>query len=167
MRNSLLLFLLSICCLGLFGCPYESHVPISTPSIPVDSRYLGQWKSSDEVYNSYKVLKASETEYEIIQENISGVQRFKGHLSEVKNALFMNLYSDSTDIYYIYRVKMDPEAERLTLIPVSAHIREKFGSMEGFRTYLERNVNFQSLYNEREKADYVRLPNQSGSAALN
>jgi hypothetical protein len=87
MRKLIYLSVLSVFCLGLFGCPYESQVPISHPSIHVDTRLLGHWNSKDEVYNSYNVSQASATEYNIVQKNITGIYRFKGFLSEVKGSL--------------------------------------------------------------------------------
>ena len=167
MRKNLLLSLLAVFCLGLFGCPYESQVPISKPTIPVDQRLLGSWSSKDEVYNTYTVSRASATEYQILQENITGVQKFRGFLSEVKSTMFMNLYSDSTRSYFIYRVKLDPAASRMTLIPLNRNLPEHFGSMDGLRTYLEKNLSFQSMYNEREKADFQKLEGDGQSAAIN
>ncbi len=143
--------------LGLFGCPYESHVPISKPSIPVDTRLLGKWGSKDEVYNSYTVTRASETEYHILQRNtIGNTARFKGFLSEVKGQTFMNLYSDSTKTYYLYKMKIEPAADKFTLVPLSEQLSEHFGSSEGLRSYLERNMNFKSFYNEEDKSEFQK-----------
>ena len=130
MRKLKYLSLLVICCLGLFGCPYESQVPISKPNIPVDIRLLGKWTSKDEVYNSYTVSKASETEYHIVQSNISNTSRFKGHLSEVKGNLFFNVYSDSTKSYYLYKIKLDPSGSKFTLVPLSANLPDLFALMD-------------------------------------
>ena len=166
MKKLLHLGLLAFGCLGLFGCPYESQVPISKATIPVDARLLGTWGSKDEVYNTYTVSKASATEYHIVQHNISNISRFRGHLSEVRGNMFMNLFSDSTRTYYIYRVKLDPTSEKLTLIPLSADLPDHFGSMDGLRNYLEKNMNFQSFYNEADKAEYEKA-NAGHPTALN
>jgi len=149
--------LLVVCCLGLFGCPYESHVPISKPSIPVDTRFIGEWSSKDEVYNTYTVTKASETEYKIIQRNISNTAKFKGYLTEIKGNMFMNLYSDSTKTYYLYRVKMDEEANRFLFTPLSPDLPDHFGSMDGLRTYVEKNMNLKSFYNEDDQVEYQKV----------
>lgn len=166
MRKLSFLSLLAICSLGLFGCPYESQVPISKPYIPVENDLLGKWTSNDEVYNSYTVTKASATEYRIVQKNISKVSTYKGHLSEIRGNVFMNVYSDSTKVYYLYKIKLDPAGDKLTLIPVSDNVPEHFGSIDGLRHYLEKNMNFQSFYNEKDKADYKKA--EAGtSTALN
>ena len=157
MRKFKLLSLLSVCCLGLFGCPYESQVPISQPFIPVDNRLLGKWGSKDEVYNTYIVSKASPTEYHIIQHNISSTSKYKGHLSEVKGAVFMNLYSDSLRSYYLYRVKMDSTGNRFTFIPVSQHLSDHFGSTDGLKNYVEKNMGFQSFYDDEDKIEYEKI----------
>jgi len=164
MRKLKFLTVLSVCCLGLFGCPYESQVPITHPTIPVDTRMLGKWSSKDEVYNTYTVTKASPVEYHIVQQNISNTSRYKGHLSEIKGSYFMNLYSDSTKSYYLYRVKMDTTARRFTLIPISNNLPDHFGSVEGLRNYVEKNMNFQSFYNENDKAEYEKLDGSKPTA---
>jgi len=164
MRKLTYYSLLAICCLGLFGCPYESQVPISGPTIPVDNRLLGNWSSKDEVYNTYTVTKASPTEYHIVQHNISNTSYYRGHLSEVRNTLFMNLYSDSTKSYYLYKVKMDPAGARFTLVPLSESLPDHFGSMDGLKTYLEKNMNFQSFYNEQDRAEYEKQNNSQPTA---
>lgn len=157
MKKLIQLSLLSVLCLGLFGCPYESHVPISSPSLPIDSRFLGQWSSPDEVYNTYFVSKKSETEYKILQKNISNTAKFTGFLSEVKGNLFMNVYSDSTKTYYLYRVKMDPAAQKFTFTPFASDLPDHFGSMDGLRTYVEKNMNLKSMYNEADITEYEKV----------
>jgi hypothetical protein len=95
-------------------------------------------------------------EYSIVQKNISSTSRFKGFLSEVKGSMFMNVYSDSTRSYYLYRVKIDPSANRFTLVPLSENLPDHFGSVDGLRNYLEKNMNFQSFYNEADKAEFEK-----------
>jgi len=76
----------------------------------------------------------------------------------------MNLYSDSTKSYYLYRVKMDTTARRFTLIPISNNLPDHFGSVEGLRNYVEKNMNFQSFYNENDKAEYEKLDGSKPTA---
>jgi hypothetical protein len=161
MKKLMQFSMLAICCLGLFGCPYESQVPISSPTVPVDVRFLGKWSSKDEVYNTYTVTKATETEYKILQQNISNTAKYTGFLSEVKGSTFMNLQSDSTGAYYLYRVKMDPKGNRFVFVPLAENLPDHFGSMDGLKNYLEKNMNFQSLYNEEDKAEFEKLPDNS------
>lgn len=166
MKKLTYLSLVAICCLGLFGCPYESQVPISQPTVPVDNQLFGTWVSKDEVYNTYTVTQASETEYNIVQYNISNTSYFRGYLSEVRNNIFMNLYSDSTKSYYLYKVKVDPTGNKFTLIPLAQRLPDHFGSMDGLRNYLEKNMNFQSFYDENDKAEFEKISNGQ-VAALN
>lgn len=141
--------------LGLFGCPYESQIPISKPSIPVDTRLLGKWTSKDEVYNTYTVSKASETEYKILQKNIASTSKFIGYLSQLKGNTFINLFSDSTQTFYLYRIIFD-QPDKFSLIPVANNLPAHFGSMEALKDYFEKNMNFQSFYNESDKAEFVK-----------
>lgn len=165
MKKLIQLSLLAVCCLGLFGCPYESQVPITTASIPVDVRMFGKWTCNDEVYNTYVVSKASETEYHILQQNLSNTTKFKGFLSEVKGHTFMNLYSDSLRVFYLYKVKLDAAGNRLTLLPLKKDLGDHFGSSEGLRAYVEKNANFQSFYDKSEESEFQRA--ETGAITIN
>lgn len=150
--------LVVICCLGLFGCPYESQVPITQPSIPVNKKLLGKWASKDEVYNTYTITQASANAYKIVQRNTIGdVSRYTGFLSEVKGALFMNVFSDSTKSYYLYRVKINPESNKYTLTPVDNDLPEHFGSSEALLDYVEKNMNLKSFYDEDDRAEFEQI----------
>lgn len=157
MKKLIHLSLVAICCLGLFGCPYESQVPISTPNIAVDNRLLGVWSSKDEVYNTYIVSKGSDKEYRIVQKNISNTSKFTGFLSEVKGTLFMNLRCDSTGTYYLYKFRLDAAGNKFSLLPLSDNLPDHFGSMDGLKNYMEKNMNFQSFYNETDKSDFEKI----------
>jgi hypothetical protein len=165
MRKLLNLCVAATLCLGLFGCPYESQVPIGLPTNPVDTRLLGTWNSKDEVYNTYTVSKASETEYTVIQKNISNTAKFTGYLTEIKGTPFMNLYSDSTGTYYLYRVKMDASATRFSLTPLAQNLPDHFGSIDGLRNYVEKNMNFKTLYDEGERTDFEKLEEYKPTAS--
>ena|SRR5690606_31898850 len=167
MKNSVFLSFLVVFSLGLFGCPYESQVPISQPSIPVDAQWLGTWNSKDEVYNSYKVSKASALEYHIEQHNIRQVSHFRGFLSEVRGNMFMNLYSDSAKTYYLYRVKLEDSGKKLIFIPLKRDLKDHFGSMDGLRNYIEKNMNFRSLYSEKDQAVFEKESDELTATALN
>lgn len=142
---------LFVVALGLMGCPYESHVPITRPNIPVRKDLLGHWSSKDEVYHQYTVTKASEYVYGILQENTLGDKRkFKGHVSEIKGGIFMNLHCDSLDVYYLYRIQMDAPT-RLVFIPIEPATPRQFHHSESLQEYVEKNMNLKSFYNEGEK----------------
>lgn len=146
--------LLILCSIGLFGCPYESEVPISKPSIPVNKTMLGKWSSKDEVYNTYTVTQASPTEYNIVQVNSVGdTKHFKGFLSQVKGNMFMNVYSDSTKAYFLYKVVIDA-ADKFTLIPFSDEIPQKFTSSIELFDFVGKNMNLRSMYKIEDKADF-------------
>lgn len=157
MKKILPVILVAFSSLLLFGCPYESQVPVGKPEIPVDKRFVGNWRSDDESYNQYVVSVKSPVEYAILQKNsVGGVSKFTGYLSDVKNAMFMNLYSDSTKSYYIYRINFDAGGDKFTLMPVAEDLPEHFGSSEALRNYVEKHMNLQSFYNAADKSDFYK-----------
>lgn len=115
---------------------------------------FGKWTSKDEVYNTYTVSQASATEYNIVQVNsIGDVTHYKGFLSQVKGAMFMNVYSDSTKAYFLYKVVIDG-ADKFTLIPFSDEIKERFTNSAALQDFVGRNMNLRSLYKLEDKADF-------------
>ncbi|MBS1782248.1 MAG: hypothetical protein JSS78_04215 [Bacteroidetes bacterium] len=161
MNKVIYLVALMIISIGLGGCPYESAVPISSAAIPVDPRFLGKWNSKDEVYNNYQITQSSPTQYHVVQKNISQTAQFTAFLSEVKGALFMNLYSDSTKAYYLFRIKPDTSGNKFTLTPIAAELPEHFNSSEALKSFVEKNMNLQSFYDETDRAEYEKIPTGS------
>lgn len=148
---------LALCCLMLYGCPYESQVPIDKPRIPVDERMLGAWLSDDQSYNRYTVSRASEYEYKVLQRATTGnTSRYKAHLTDVRGATFMNLYSDSTGTYYLYRVRINPDGSRMTLMPVTESLPGQFVSSEDLRSYIESHMNLKSFYKEEDREEFYK-----------
>lgn len=139
--------------------------------MPVDTRLLGKWNSDQEAYNDYTVSQATALEYRIIQKNISNTTRFTGFLSEVKGSLFMNVYSDSTRTYYLYRVRTDSTGSRFTLTPVADNLPDHFGSIDALRNYVEKNMNLKSFYNEADQAEFYKsapaTSKSTGAGVLN
>ena len=156
MKKLLPLCLLALCSVAMMGCPYESHVPIDGGE-PVDKRFVGNWSSEDETYNKYTVSPKSATEYSILQKTVTGsTAKFTGSLCDVKGATFMNLYSDSTKTYYIYRIKFDPTGTKFTLMPVVESLNQHFSSSVALRSFVEKNLNLQSFYNNDDKEEFYK-----------
>ncbi len=158
MKNLLQSGILALCCLMLYGCPYESTVPVSQPSIAVEEHLLGQWVSEAESYNEYFVSKADKMHYKVIQRAITGhTADYLAHLSEVKGVTFLNLYSDSTQTYYLYRINLNTAEARFSLIPVSNKLNEQFSTAASLRQFIEKNMNLRSFYDSEGPEEFVKL----------
>ena len=158
MKNLLQSVALCLGCLLLYGCPYESTVPIDTPKLPVDEKLLGQWVSDAESYNEYFITKANNTQYRVQQKSVTGnTAWYLAHISEIKGATFLNLYSDSTNTYYLYRVILNPDGAKCSLVPVSQTLNEQFQSSAALRQYIEKNMNLRSFYNNDDAAEFLKL----------
>ncbi len=150
--------ILALCCLMLYGCPYESAVPISPPSNSVEENLLGQWVSEAESYNEYFVSKGGNMQYKVLQRSITGhTAEYVAHLSDVKGVTFLNLYSDSTQTYYIYRINLNTSAAKFSLIPVSNKLNEQFSNSAALRKFIEKNMNLRSFYDEEGPEEFVKL----------
>ncbi len=158
MKKSLQSGILALCSLMLYGCPYESTVPVSQPSIAVEEQLLGQWVSEAESYNEYFISKADKMHYKVLQRAITGhTADYLGHLSEVKGITFLNLYSDSTQTYYLYRINLNAAEAQFTLMPVSSKLTEHFSNSAALRNFVEKNMNLRSFYDSEGSAEFVKL----------
>ncbi len=150
--------LLLVFCLCLMGCPYESSVPISKPTFPVEKKFLGRWESPDEVYNHYTVTEASPTQYDIVQVNTMGdVARYSAFISEVRAIMFLNVFSDSSKKYFLYRIDIDSSGKSFELKPLSKELPEHFSNSEQLRNFILKNMNLISFYAEEDKAVFYKL----------
>ena len=158
MKKTLQSGILALCCLMLYGCPYESTVPISKPSIPVEERLLGQWVSDAQSYNEYFVSQADKMHYKVAQRAITGhTAEYLGHLSEIRGVTFLNLYSDSTKTYYLYRINLNTSEARFSLMSVSNKLSEQFTSSAVLREFVEKNMNLRSFYDSEGPEEFIKL----------
>ena len=128
----------------LTGCPYESPVPIDTPNIKVDPKYLGTWEELQD-HEFYKVTKQDEYNYTV---SITGkkdnkVENNIAYLSVVNGATFLNLREDkpgdSEKRYSLYKIEMG-KGDTLRALPVTSNIREQFNSSSALKKYISANM---------------------------
>lgn len=149
---------LAVCCLMLYGCPYESDVPISQPSVPVNENLLGQWVSEAESYNEYFVSKVDRMHYKVLQRSITGhTAHYKAHLSEIRGVTFLNLYSDSTNTYYLYRINLNTSEDKFSILAVSNKVGEQFNSSPSLYKFVEKNMNLRSFYDNEGPEEFMKL----------
>lgn len=158
MKQLLQCCILAICSLMLYGCPYESAVPVSPAAIPVDEQMLGQWVSEAESYNEYFVSKADPLHYKVEQRSITGhTAEYIAHLSQIKGVTFLNVYSDSAKTYYLYRINTNSAEGRFSLLPISNKTSEQFNSSASLRQFVEKNMNLKSFYDSEGPEEFIKL----------
>jgi hypothetical protein len=133
--------------LGLFialictACPYQTPVPISEATLPIDEALLGKWK--DDVNNKkefIEITKKDATHYCIVQHTLNEeLQVFEknemsGHLSKVNDTLYINLLQRN-GFFHPYKIQKITN-KHIKLFPLSDHIKEKFEQSAELQSYI-------------------------------
>jgi hypothetical protein len=169
MKRYLQLALLPVVSMLLFGCPYQSKIPLSAPGEKIDRSLLGRWESEDEVYNSYTISPINQYEYRIVQRTTDGnIRNYTGFISSIRGATFLNAYSDSTKTYYLYRLKIDTAANQVKLMPFAKDLPDRFKDFpakatdtQALNNFVWRSMNLRDFYDGEEQALYKRV-NRNG-----
>lgn len=155
MSRSIYVAVLALASLLLFGCPYESKIPISRPTEKVNNNLLGTWESEDEVYNTYIITAAGTHEYHIEQRTSDGQRyQYTGFVSIVRGATFLNAYDAKEKVYYLYRLKIDSTARTVTVMPFAKELPYKFTDTTELNKYVWRSMNLRDFYDIGEQAVY-------------
>ncbi len=145
-RNAALLWSVPLL-LALTGCPYQSEVPLDTPSVPVDSRLLGTWQDGSAPNSSvYRVEPSDPFHYRIHSETESGSTEFEGFLSQVGERTYLNLRESSAATYWLFWLEVAPEGTSLTLHPVTENITESFSLPDDLRSFVTQNQNLSFFF---------------------
>ena len=152
MKNKLILSILACCSLFLWGCPYESEVGIdSGPSVKIDARLLGTWKSKGSSDDKFVCTKASDLTYKIEEVKKDGKNTiYSAFLSDVNGTTFMNAKEQGDGLstnYYLYKVVVN-SASSVTLVPVTENITEKFSSSAELKQFIEKNMGLSFFYDK-------------------
>lgn len=155
MFRQISLVVLALVSLALFGCPYESKIPISGSYKQVDKNLLGTWESDDEVYNTYIISPSGNYKYNIQQRTLDGQSyNFTGYISEVRGATFLNAYSDSEKVYYLYRLKIDSTAKTVIVMPFAKDMPYKFTDTTELKNLVWRSMNLREFYDIEDQVVY-------------
>ena len=66
MKNIFSFLLLITIAVTFWGCPYQTSVSIDIPSVKIDQKLIGTWKSNSSEDNKYKIEAKDEFIYSII-----------------------------------------------------------------------------------------------------
>ncbi len=145
--------------LVFMGCPYESVVPIDVPNVKVDKTYLGKWynENSKETYE-YVVTQDGDFSYDVEEVTLgsegseSTSKFYKGHLSNVGDAQFLNLKGSDSQSYLLFKVEM--MGGGLKVSDVTPHIKETFSRSADLRAFISAHMHLSYFFGEENT--YVR-----------
>src|ERR1035437_7768666 len=142
----------------LTACPYSTELAIDEPSSKIDDKILGKWeaKSSDYTYN---VTKKDEFNYKFEKKGKTStdVSNYTGFLSVIDGVKFLNVYEDASTskTYYLYKIEQSTSGAKITLLPVTENIDEKFATSVELKAYIKKYMALSFFY-EKDQEEYFR-----------
>src|ERR1700756_1642236 len=125
----------------LMAFPYNTQVPIDEATVKVDDKILGKWeaKSADYIYT---VTKKDDFNYKFEKKGKTStdVSTYTGFLTIIDGVKFLNVYEDAatTKTYYLYKIEQSTSGAKITLMPVTENIDEKFATSAELKAYIKK-----------------------------
>src|SRR5579872_6543604 len=142
----------------LQGCPYTTELHIDEPTVKIDEKILGKWEAKNSDYN-YTVTKKDEFNYKFEKKGKTStdVNNYTGFLSVIDGTKFLNVYDDgaSAKTYYLYKVEQSTSGAKITLLPVTENIDEKFTSSAELKAFIKKYMALSFFY-EKDQEEYFR-----------
>src|SRR5574337_362874 len=168
MKSATFIALFGAASLMFMGCPYQSKYSIDDPSnSKPDKQLVGSWEEKGSSDYEWKVT-LDENWYRIEKKSTSGESSdettiYKGFLSDVGGATFMNVYelddySSSDDRkYYFYKVeKKGEDADRVKLKAVTDNITEEFENSADLKAFIKKNMEISFFYNKDDEKTFYK-----------
>ncbi len=150
----------------LTACPYESTVPISEASTPIDKMLLGKWYKDGEAETEfpseyYKIDPLGSELYEVTkfdmnsQDSTYRNETYISHISTLKDKegkkyVFLNMKKDGK--YYLH--KIDLSENQFVLYEVTDNIDEKFNTTDEMKAFVQKHMHLSFFYNKDETTYY-------------
>ena len=142
MRKFLKCFSIMAIYLLITACPYESSVPLTSPSEKLIPELLGKWLIHDGKGDHVVIKKLNTYQYQINDFKFDNDKReyisenYRAHSSTIDNETFLNIspipiieggdtIGVNPETYFLYKIKFQG-ADSLLLVEVSQYIREQF-----------------------------------------
>jgi len=150
--------LFPILVLVLMGCPYESKVPISSPSVKVDHSLLGQWvkikDSENEHPDFFEITQLNDMKYKIAKNTFSTTdsaykaEDYIAHTTKIENTTFLNMERDGK--FYLH--KLEQNGNTFKLYEVTDNIDEQFDNSDDLYAFVKQYMKLSFFYNKDEEA---------------
>lgn len=160
MKRSPIVALLFSLSLLLWGCPYQSNVPLSEASEPIDVRLLGQWLTEAEMKQTnpsyYSISEHDSLHYLIDDHQYNGkdstyaVTTYEGHLTRIGEDMFMNVRKlDQKDKFFLFKVKI--YSGQFVKYEVTDNIDEQFASSSELVEFVKKHKHLSFFFNRDEQ----------------
>lgn len=145
----------------LYGCPYDSTVPIDEPRFPAIRSLFGQWKQPN-LEKSYAAVSRYQMRdtmrYRVVYNSWTAekgsyqVKIFKAQMSEVAGAYFFNIAPESKTSapYFILGIRWNQAKDSLWLRPVNGEGAPRFSDSPALKSWIEANMTKKDFFEPEE-----------------
>ena len=149
----------------LWGCPYQSSVPLSTASEKVNKKVLGTWlpkhetgKANPEQY----VIEMRDSLHYVIDhfqynknDSSYSVKEYLAWTTRVDNILFMNVQETGKPQHFIHRLDVMGD-DLMILYQITSNIDEQFKKSDEMKKFFQKHMKLSFFYN-RDEVELVRV----------
>ena len=149
-----------LCAFILFACPYESVVPIDSPTVPLDKKLIGTWKKLNAEDESYVISERDEYTFNIEKrgKSESDTEHFWGYESHVDGIRFLNILRvgpiDTLSKFFFYKIDLNTDSIRL--FELTENIDEEFSTSASLKNFISINLKNTYFFN-KEEINYIRV----------
>ncbi len=148
-------------CILFTACPYESAVPISSPSEKINQKMIGSWKSVDKGGEFYRLSKKDDFNYMI--EEFDGSNKltntYVAFSSTVNEKLFLNVRNekqvDAKGKFMLIKIELIGDS-MLKVSNTTENITEEFKTSEELKAFIAANMK-NSYFFDKEKLNLKKV----------
>ena len=170
MRKLLKCFSIMAIYLLITACPYESSVPLASPSEKLIPDLLGKWIIHDGKGDHVVIKKLAKYQYQINDFKFDNDKReyisenYRAHSSTIDDEIFLNvspapkissvdIHGIKSESYFLYKIKFQG-TDSLLLVEFSQYIREQFFNSVELEAFVKKYKNLSFFFGE--ETFYIR-----------
>ncbi|MDP6908701.1 MAG: hypothetical protein QF371_04305, partial [Flavobacteriales bacterium] len=142
----------------LWGCPYQTLVPLGEPTEKVNDKIIGSWVSQHDFNKespSYYLINTSDSIFYTIghftfndKDSSYTVKHYVAHSTTIDSNLFLNVQGVGSKDFLMHRIELVKEG--FVLHEVSDNVDEKFKSSEEMQAFFKKHMHLSFFYNKEE-----------------
>lgn len=161
MSKNIIIPLLLLFAFALWGCPYESEVPVDEPGIRINEEWFGLWKrpGEEKSYASLSKYKPTDTlSYRLVYNSWTSehrsyeVKMFKAFLSKVDETYFMNIQPEMKmgGNFFLFGISCNATIDTLRLRPVNEENAPRFTDSPSLREWIKKQLVQKNFFDAEE-----------------
>ncbi len=149
----------------LTACPYESAVPVSSPTVKYPVSLLGKWELKNSSDDLFLITKKDEFSFVVTKTKKQpkaddAPEVFEAFLSDVAGVTFLNITEKEDQLsgpgkFYLYKIVISQNETEITLSEVSENIDEQFDNSAALKSFIEKNMQHSFFFTKDDEV-YIK-----------